>query len=189
MPSGVDVVAGRGVLVVIDMQNGFVSSKSALVVPSVVDLVDRWENVGGSTLFTRFVNRPGSPYERLIGWSRMQSEPETSIVEELAPAAGRATAVVEKPIYTLFTPAGAAIVERQEWTDLVLCGIATESCVLKTACDAFERGLTPWIVTDACASHAGSEAHEAGLLVARRFVGRRQLICSGDALALANTAG
>lgn len=172
-------------LVVIDMQNGFISSKSAPVVPRVVDLVDRWADAEGPTLFTRFVNLPGSPYERLIGWSRMQSEPETSIIDELAPAASRAVAVVEKPVYTLFAPAGAATVDRHGWTDLVLCGIATESCVLKSACDAFERGLTPWIVTDACASHAGAEAHEAGLLVARRFIGRRQLITSDDAIALA----
>ena len=103
---------GLAVLVVVDMQNGFVSSKSAPVVPRVVDLVDQWADAGGPTLFTRFVNRPGSPYERLIGWSRMQSEPETSIVGELAPAAGRAVAIVEKPAYTLFTPTGAAAVDR-----------------------------------------------------------------------------
>ncbi|MBA2324826.1 MAG: isochorismatase family protein [Pseudonocardiales bacterium] len=59
-------------------------------------------------------------------------------------------------------------------------GPTTESCVLKTACDAFERDLTPWIVTDACFSHAGQEAHDAGLLVASRFIGRRQLVTSDE---------
>jgi nicotinamidase-related amidase len=57
--------------------------------------------------------------------------------------------------------------------------------VLKTAVDAFERDLTPWIVQDACASHAGPEPHNAGLLVARRFIGRSQIISAaglpGDA--------
>ena len=36
----------------------------------------------------------------------------------------------------------------------------------------------PWIVEDACASHAGSESDNAGLLVARRFIGRSQIINS-----------
>jgi nicotinamidase-related amidase len=166
------------VLVVIDMQNGFVSSKSAPVVPHVVDLVDRWERVGGATLFTRFINHPNSPYERLINWSRMQTSPEIDLVDAVAPAAERAVKVLDKPIYSLFTDEGAAIVEEHRWTDLVLCGIATESCVLKTACDAFERGLIPWVITDAVFSHAGQEAHDAGLLVTRRFVGRRQLVDS-----------
>ncbi len=170
------------VLIVVDMQNGFVSSTSRHVIPHVQQLVDRWEAAGGATVFTRFVNRPGSPYERLINWTRMQGPPETTIVEELECASQRALAVLDKPVYSFFTPDGAAIVKRNGWTDLVLCGIATESCVLKTACDAFERDLTPWIVTDACASHGGQAAHDAGLLVAGRFIGKRQLITSDAAI-------
>lgn len=164
------------VLVVIDMQNGFVSSKSAAVVPRVVDLVSRWEAIGGTTLFTKFVNVPGSPYERLINWTRMRRAPETDLVPELASASARAVTVLEKPIYSLFTDEGTALIEEHGWTNLVLCGIATESCVLKTACDAFERGLVPWIVRDTVFSHAGQEPHDAGLLVASRFIGRGQVI-------------
>lgn len=166
------------VLVVIDMQNGFVSSKSAPVVPHVVDLVNRWEQAGGATLFTRFINYPNSPYERLINWSRMRTSPEIDLVDAIAPAAERAVTVVDKPIYSLFTDEGAAVVAEHGWTDLVLCGIATESCVLKTACDAFERGLVPWVITDAVFSHAGQEAHDASLLVTRRFIERHQLVDS-----------
>ncbi len=166
----------RAVLVVIDMQNGFVREQSADVVPAVVGLVRRWQAAGGASIFTRFINRPGSPYERLIGWSKLSAAPETDIVEELAPYAARATATVDKPAYTLFTEAGQRVLTRGGWTDLLLCGLTTESCVCKTAVDAFERDLTPWVVTDACGSHAGAEAHEAGLLVLRRFIGRGQLI-------------
>jgi len=35
------------------------------------------------------------------------------------------------------------------------------------------------VLADACASHAGREAHEAGLLCARRFIGGDQLISTG----------
>ena len=52
--------------------------------------------------------------------------------------------------------------------------------MLKTAVDAFERDLTPWIIEDACASHAGLEPYSAGLLVARRFIGRSQVITAAD---------
>lgn len=48
-------VAGS-VLVVIDMQSGFVEPASAYVVPQVVDLVRRWQNAGGDSIFTRFFN-------------------------------------------------------------------------------------------------------------------------------------
>ncbi|MFI7514519.1 hypothetical protein ACIBVK_13605 [Micromonospora echinofusca] len=42
--------------------------------------------------------------------------------------------------------------------------------------DAFERNLTPWLVEGASISHAGQKAHDAGLLVAERFVGRGPII-------------
>jgi nicotinamidase-related amidase len=174
------VELSNSVLVVIDMQNGFVRQPSQHVVPAVVDLVHRWQAAGGATVFTRFINYPGSPYERLIGWSRVAEAPETDLVDDLQAYAARATATVDKPGYTLFTDHGAQIITDGGWSDLVFCGLTTESCVCKSAVDAFERDLTPWVVTDACGSHGGAEAHEAGLLVLRRFIGQGQLIASTD---------
>ena len=52
--------------------------------------------------------------------------------------------------------------------------------MLKGAVDAFERNLTPWLIQDASASHAGVDAHFAGILVARRFIGPGQIIDVAD---------
>ncbi len=168
------------VLVVIDMQNGFVKPASAYVVPRVVDLVRRWQDAGGATIFTRFINQPGGQYERLIGWTKVAVAPETDIVDELVPYAARSAAVIDKPGYTLFTEQGMAVMEAGGWHDVVICGLTIESCVLKTAVDAFERGLTPWVVTDASGTHAGAAAEEAGHLVIRRFIGAGQLVTTTD---------
>ncbi len=173
----------QAVLVVVDMQNGFVNERSRHGIPTVVDLVGRWQQAGGDTIFTRFLNYPHSPYERLIGWSRLQASPETDIVDELVPYLDQARAVIDKPIYTLFTEEGAKVVREGGWTDLIFCGIATESCVLKSAVDAFEMGYTPWVVRDASASHDGQATHEAGLLVIGRFIGGGQLIEAASLIA------
>jgi nicotinamidase-related amidase len=171
----------RPVLVVVDVQNGFIREASRHVVPVIAELVDRWQAAGHDVVFTRYFNFPGSQFERLFAWTSLQGSPETDIVPELAESAERATAVVDKQIYSLFTPEGEELVRRHGWTDLYICGIATESCVLKTAADAFERGdLTPWLLEDASASHAGPAAHEAGILVARRFIGPSQVIRVAD---------
>ncbi|GAA2308751.1 hypothetical protein GCM10010149_68590 [Nonomuraea roseoviolacea subsp. roseoviolacea] len=61
-----------------------------------------------------------------------------------------------------------------------MCGIATESCVLATALGGFEADLTPWLIEDASASHAGQHVHEAGILVTQRFIGQRQIIKIAD---------
>ncbi|WP_308784488.1 isochorismatase family protein [Phytohabitans houttuyneae] len=114
----------------------------------------------------------------------MRDVPQTDIVGPLQPYANRADAIVDKTIYSLFNAEGEELVRARGWTDLYVCGIATESCVLKTAVDAFERNLTPWLIRDASASHAGQAAHDAGLLVATRFIGAGQLIRVADVPAL-----
>ncbi|MFI6793719.1 isochorismatase family cysteine hydrolase [Nonomuraea sp. NPDC050383] len=168
---------GTSVLVVVDVQNAFVRAESAHVVPVIVDLVDRWQ---GDVLFTRYINYPGSPFERLVRWSACMTSPEIDIVDELQPYTARAH-VIDKRGYGLFAdPAGAALVAERGWCDIYVCGIATESCVLATALGAFEADLTPWLIEDASASHAGRDVHEAGVLVTRRFIGQDQIISVAD---------
>ncbi|MEV4376960.1 cysteine hydrolase [Streptosporangium sp. NPDC049644] len=170
------------VLIVVDVQNGFVREESAHVVPVIVDLVDRWQAAGGDVVFTRYFNYAGSNFERLFNWSKLMGSPETDIVPELISYANKATAVVDKTVYSFFNEEGEALVRDHGWTDIYICGIATESCVLKTAVDAFDCGdhLTPWLIEDASASHAGQAAHDAGILVTSRFIGPNQIIKTAD---------
>lgn len=172
---------GNAVLVVVDVQNGFIREASRHVVPIIADLVDRWQESGGDVVFTRYLNYVGSPFERLIKWSALMDSPQIDIVPELQPYAEKATAVIDKTTYSLFADAaGSALVGERGWKDIYVCGIATESCVLKTAVDAFEIDLTPWLIEDASASHAGSAVHDAGILVTRRFIGEGQIIKVAD---------
>ncbi|HEY2766283.1 MAG TPA: isochorismatase family protein [Pseudonocardiaceae bacterium] len=109
----------------------------------IVDLVRGWQSAGGDVVFTRYLNYADSPFERLIGWTEMVDGLEIELVAELVPFVCPRTPVVDKYIYTLFTPEGAQLVAERGWTDLYVCGIDTDICVLKTAVDAFERNLTP----------------------------------------------
>src|SRR3712207_1254345 len=106
----------RAALVVIDVQNGFIKHASKPVVPVIVDLVERWMAADLPVVFTRYHNYPGSPFERLIGWSQVQSSPQVDLVDELAPYTDRAI-LLDKKIYTLFTDEGRALVGEQGWTD------------------------------------------------------------------------
>ncbi|TCK27645.1 isochorismatase family protein [Pseudonocardia endophytica] len=101
-------------------------------------------------------------------------------VDELADLTRHATAVVDKRVYTMFSDEGLALADEQAWTDMFVCGIDTEVCVLKTAVDAFELGIRPWLVTDASASHSGQEPHNAGVLFAQKMIGRKQAIACSE---------
>jgi nicotinamidase-related amidase len=179
----------RPVLIVVDVQNGFVTPDSAPVVPVVASLAERWLDAGGAVVFTRYFNYPGSPYERLIGWYALHDAPETDLVGEVAALAARTGAVVaDKRAYSALTPEVRGLLARGGFTDLLICGIATDGCVLKTALDAFEAGYTPWVLADACASNASSVppagVHAAALGLLSRLIGAGQIISSEQALAM-----
>ncbi|MGW8375578.1 isochorismatase family cysteine hydrolase [Streptomyces sp. ODS28] len=169
-------------LFVVDVQNGFVNRHSARVLSPVGRLVDGWLDSGAPVVFTRYENRPGSPFERLLGARRFRAAPETDLHEELRERVQRAAAVLTKHTYTCFTDDALALIRERGWRELVFCGIATESCVLTCATAAFDHGLVPWLVPDACASHAGPELHAAGLKVAARLIGAGQLLTVEGAL-------
>jgi nicotinamidase-related amidase len=165
------------VLVLVDVQYGFVSPASAHVIPRIAEFTRQWADSGLPYIMTRFINSPNSLFEQLIRWSAMMpGTPEIEIVDELTEMIPGATAVIDKPTYSLFNEEGAEFVSRHGWRNIVVAGLDTESCVLKTAVDAFELGLVPWVAEDLVYSHAGQFAHDAGLLVTGRFIGRGQIV-------------
>lgn len=175
--SGVnDLAIDRAVLVVVDVQNGFINAASAPALRRIVPLVRRWCATGAPAVFTAYHNHPGSQFERLLGWTEVHGPPDTTIVDPLQPYLASAVAVLAKTGYTAFVPELDKLVEQHGWTDIVVCGLDTDTCVLKTVADAFERGHTPWLVRDACASHGGRGHHRSGLTLAGRFIGIDQLV-------------
>jgi nicotinamidase-related amidase len=159
-------------LLVVDLQNGFVNDNTRPILSNVNRLIEAFSGRGEPIAFTRFVNTPGSGYERWIGWSRFMSEPENALSDEIDSSVGR---VFIKHAYTAFTEEFASHLNDLGVERLVICGIATDGCVLKSAVDAFERGIEPLVVSDACASHAGVAVHDAGLMLIGRFIGAGQL--------------
>lgn len=167
------------VLAVVDMQNGFLGEKSKYVIPNVVNLVQECQNHSIPTIFTRFHNQENSPFENLIGWTRLRDSSEVEITDQLKPFV---KTVIDKDFYSAFTESFNELVKQNNWKTIIVCGVATESCVMKTAVDAFEKNLTPLVVSDACASHAGKQMHESGLTILGRFIGDGQILTTSELL-------
>jgi nicotinamidase-related amidase len=182
------VEVGNAVLFVVDVQNGFRSDASAPAIGRIAALVRDWTTAGLPLIFTKYHNFPGSKFERLLDWTEVQHAPDTDIVDDLVPYTAAAVTVADKTGYSVFTAEVAKLVDEHGWTDLVFCGLDTDTCILKSVADAFEREHTPWLVRDACASHGGRGHHRTGLTMAGRFIGERQLITRRDIAALLATS-
>ena len=141
---------------------------------SSIDYTLTYSGLNSPVLFTRFVNSPTSPYQRLLHWRGCATPHETALVEELARFAD------DERVFTKPGKAGLPneLGERlcaERVSQISVVGIDTDMCVLKTAMDVFDMGIEPIVLVDCCASTAGLQAHLAGLAILSRNIGPHQL--------------
>lgn len=156
-------------LIIIDVQKGFINQWTGHVPARVRARQDDYDHI----IVTRFINPPGSPHRRFLGWPRFAPG---SADTELAFAPRDGARIMDKSTYTCAPGDFIAELKQNGVERVHLCGIATDSCVLKTAVDLFEAGLEPLVLAADCASHGGPECHEAGLLLLARFIGAERVI-------------
>lgn len=167
----------QSVLLVIDVQSGFVNQNSSPVLEPLKELIEKWRAASGNIVFTRFVNHPESQWEKLIGWSELMSAPSIDIHQEIAPMIFQGE-VFDKHSYSSLTPEVCEFLEASEAREVVITGISTESCVLATALDAFEKGYIPKVISDCCSSQAGEKIHLNALEIISRNIGSEQIVDS-----------
>jgi nicotinamidase-related amidase len=156
------------VLIIIDVQRGFINPATAHVPARVEALQGRYDTV----IATRFVNPEGSAHRRLISWTRFAPGSDDTALAFTPRADAR---IVEKHVYSCLTVEVRAMLDAAGAGEVHLCGIATDNCVLASAIALFEGGDTPVVLGDACASHAGTDYHDWGLRILRRLIGEKQV--------------
>jgi nicotinamidase-related amidase len=160
-------------LVVIDMQRLFGDPASPWATPGfdqIVRPVDELASAfGDRTLFTRFVvpERWEGSWEPYYRQWRPVTEPEARPLADLSePWASRRPTTLDRPTFSKWGDELREIAG--EARSLVLCGVATDCCVIATALPAADAGMFVRVVGDACAG-ATNEAHAAALTVMGGF--------------------
>lgn len=161
-------------LLVVDLQNGFLSPATKHIVPRIEALLSSRGSL--PVAFTQFRNGHGSPYVRFLGWEELMSDDECAVLPELAHYSGR---VFRKEGYSGLTEELIQYLREGGFKTVYLCGIDTDCWVLKTAVDLFERSIRPVVLTDYCASNGGVASHSSALTVLGRLIGVKHLV-SGE---------
>jgi nicotinamidase-related amidase len=159
-------------LLVVDVQRGFINEFTRHIPRRIKRLIEIGDYA--PVLFTRFVNTPESPYQRLLDWHSCADPPDTEIVDDLA-SFQAADSVFTKNGLTGLPDALTEHLRQAGYEQLSVVGIDTDMCVLKIAMDVFDLGIEPVVLIDCCASTAGLQAHLAGLAILSRNIGPHQL--------------
>ncbi len=157
-------------LLIIDVQNGFVSEKTKSVVPKIIELMEEFQN--DYIIATQFRNLDDSAFSKIMKWKRLKEAPETDLIKEVKE---KADLVIEKNTYTACTDKVLKLLKDKKIDDVYIAGIDTDCCVLKTAIDLFENNIRPLVLCDYCASNGGKESHDAAIKVLQRTIGYNQI--------------
>ncbi|CAG7613683.1 cysteine hydrolase family protein [Leucobacter soli] len=150
-------------LVVIDMQHVFRDADSQWATPGYDRAAERISRLTdayrGEVIWTRFVRDPqesGSWSDYYARWNECR-EPEDSPVWDLTMPVADGDDIVSLPTFSKWGEELAGLTsERQR---LVVCGVATDCCVLSTVLGAVDAGKHVTLVADACAG-VTDRAHE-----------------------------
>ncbi len=158
----------KSLLVVIDVQNYFVNEETKYLPAKITEHIRR--NKYNFVVFTKFVNKKGSNWFKLLNWNKMTSPPETDIHLSLRNFV-KDTNVFEKSTYSIFkNQKFLDFLKKNNITKIYLCGLDIDSCVLASAFEAFDLGYEVKVLEDISYSHYGEDFHKSGIKIIEKDI-------------------
>lgn len=150
-------------LLVIDLQKGFVNEKTEYLVEKIKHLIQR-------NLYDQiFINTPQSVLAKKLNYFGGMGEDNELVMNEMNHK------IFEKNVYSAYNDELKKYLETNQINKIYLCGVDTDACVLKTAFDLFENGYDVFVLKDYCASTGGEKLHQAALEILKRNIGEDKI--------------
>lgn len=150
----------KSAFVAIDLQNAFVTNDTKEIPGKIRDHLK--SNKYDLVLFTKFVNKPRSNFEKQIGYKDCITSPEIDFdlaVQGLA----KPENTFPKTSYSAFKAKGfKELLEKEGIGKVYICGLDSDSCVLATAFDAFDLGYEVRVLTELSKSSSGPDFDKTG---------------------------
>lgn len=159
----------KSLLLVIDLQNAFINENTETLPSKIEEIIE--SNQYDDVAFTRFINFEGSIFIQKLNWRGCLSDEDKRIVIDT-----KDCKVFNKSIYSTVTKELIEYIHKNEITEIYLCGIDTDGCVLKTALDLFELEYNVYVLENLCGSTYGIERHKDSIKILKRNIGENYVI-------------
>lgn len=165
--TGIDTI-----VVVVDPQKGWLNQFTEPTLHALAEELNRGDH-WRSVVVTQFMNDEKSPFRTLMPWWKaFQTHSDTDLLQEFIQPRAR---VFTHDIYG-FSPKLWSYCGRQGVKQMVLTGVETDATIVKTAMDAFDRGISVWVPPHLLASTYGPLGQEHGLAILKKVLGRDHIL-------------
>ncbi|MCX7853086.1 MAG: cysteine hydrolase [Caldilineales bacterium] len=166
------------VVLVVDMQNGFVDPKGTLyvgetaraIIPKIRNLVEAEKARGSTIIFTADTHDPDDLEFRMWPPHCVRGTWENEIIPELADLAAEATIQRKRRYSAFFETDLAERLQALQPEHVLVTGVCTDICVMHTAADLRNRDYEVVVVGDAVATF-DPQAHEFALRHMEKILG------------------
>ena len=182
-------------LLIIDVQRGNISEYNRFIPNGIASLVKA--ELFNPIIFTRYINTPDSPARLFLESEEMSdfgsAGMESKIAEVMGAKApgldtygitplpdgyGAKRYLITKNTYSVVTPEFEELLSELDLdnTGMYVVGADTESSVMKTVLDLFERTIEPIVLAEFCGSHRGLGNHEKALALLKELIGPERVV-------------
>ena len=159
----------NSLLLIIDLQKVFINKNTRKLPKKINKIINdkRYNKVA----FTRFNNFNDSIYVKKLKWKKCINVDDKKIMIDVGN-----NNVFNKYVYSAVNEEFIKFIKENNITNIYLCGIDIECCVLKTAFDLFELGYNVYVLKDYCACTHGIIRKNNALKIIKRCIGKDNVI-------------
>ncbi len=159
-------------LLVVDAQHQFISPWTTHIFPGIQALIPTYPWV----IASRLLPCEKSPIFRWKGWrSAAASDEASTLAIDLSVRPAATTLITEKTTFGGFTPAARDWLSAKGASEIHVCGMDTDMCIVRSVFEIMEAGYRPVVLSRLCATTAGEPLHSHALLQLKRLVGKNQM--------------
>lgn len=163
---------GMKIILLVDIQEGYMNDKLRALPREIEKHVKNYDY--DLVIATRFINKNDSLHQADINIREMTVfSSKAKLVE---PIEKIADFVLMKSTYTSLTEDVFKLLEKNQVKQVHIAGLNTETSVLATAFDLFDKGIKPVILSHLCNTVNGEKTNKAALDILRIAVGEECIL-------------
>ena len=147
------------VLMVVDLQKGFMNQDNYVELSEKIQtLLQR--TTYDKVIFTKFINKPGSMYEKFLKWSKLETQQEQDIAIDMP----ENSEIWEKYGYGLQRQ-DIEKIKAMNIDKVDICGLQTDACVYAISFQLFDNRIFPNILINYVATNPTRETQAKIMLI------------------------